>query len=85
MFLINPGMKKTFTPEDLVRFIYRETSPEETTAIKKAITDNTELAQIYHALLTANEELNNLSLEPSSSSINVILQHSRNSVKTETH
>lgn len=78
-------MQTLFTPDDLVRFIYKETSPEEDRAIKKALLGDIELAKIYHGMLTAREELDCLSLEPSATSINLILKHSREGVRTESH
>ena len=78
-------MKQIFTPDDLVRFIYKETTPEENLAIKKAILDDMELAITYQAMLTAHEQLDCISMEPDPSSINLILQYSRDSVRQESH
>jgi hypothetical protein len=85
MIFSKPTMQKLFTPDDLVRFIYKETSPEENLAIKKAILEDMELAKTYHGMLTAREELDCLSLEPSPSSLNLILEYSKNTVRTESH
>lgn len=78
-------MQTLFTHDDLVRYIYKETSSEETLAIKTALHEDMELARTYHTLLTAREELDCLSMEPSPSSIKLILQHSKNSLETEIH
>jgi hypothetical protein len=85
MFNSKQEMNKIFTHDDLVRFIYKETTPEETLAIKKAILCDVELAKTYQGMLTACEELDCLSFEPDTSSINLILQYSKNSVRTESH
>ena len=74
-------MTPTFTHEDLLRFIYKECSAEENTAAKRAILSNTELAAEYHAVLTVKEDLDGEFLEPSQTSINIILQHAMQEVE----
>jgi hypothetical protein len=84
--MFNPQqVMKIFTQDDLVRFIYKETTPEESLAIKKAILTDVELAKTYQGMLTACEELDCLSFEPDASSVNLILQYSKDSVRTESH
>ena len=76
---------KTFTTDDLVRFIYNETTAEESSAIKKAILENLDLAKTYQGMLTAKEELEQGKLNPSDSSIEIIMQYSRSTVKSASH
>ena len=74
-------MTQNFTHEDLLRFIYKETSPDEATAVKRAILANTELAAEYQGMLTVKENLDTQFLEPSQTSINIILQHAMQEVE----
>jgi hypothetical protein len=65
----------------LLRFIYKETSADEGTRIKRAILSNPELAGEYHAMLTVKEDLDTEFLEPSQTSVNIILQHAMQEVE----
>ena len=76
---------KLFTQEDLVRFIYNATSEEESLEIKKALLENLDLAKAYQGMLTVKDELEQGKLNPSDSSIDIILQYSREQVNTESH
>lgn len=76
---------KTFTQDDLVRFVYNETSAEESMKIKKAILENLDLAKAYQGMLTAKEELEQGKLNPSDSSINIIMKHSRSTARSTSH
>ena len=68
-------MTKTFTQDDLIRFLYHETSEEETKEINKALLcDNVLLAQ-YKELNAVSKQLNTLKLEPSQASIKNILNY----------
>ncbi len=80
---INNKYMKTFTQDDLVRFVYNETSQEESSLIKKAIMDDMELAKTYQGMLTSKEELDGGKLNPSDSSINIILNYSRRSSRSK--
>ena len=74
-------MTQNFTHEDLLRFLYKECSPNEATAVKRAILSNTELAAEYHAMLTVKEDLDTEFLQPHQTSINIILQHAMQEVE----
>ena len=76
---------KTFTSDDLVRFVYNETTVEESADMRKAILENLDLAKTYQGMLTAKEELEQGKLNPSDSSIDIIMQYSRDTVKSESH
>ena len=82
---INNKYMKTFTTDDLVRFVYNETTADESSAIKKAILENLDLAKTYQGMLTAKEELEQGKLNPSDSSIDIIMQYSRSTVKSTSH
>ncbi|KXK23805.1 MAG: hypothetical protein UZ12_BCD005002447 [Bacteroidetes bacterium OLB12] len=68
-------MTKTFTQNDLIRFIYRETSEEETKEINKALLCDSTLQAQYNELNAAYKQLNQAKLEPSAASIQNILNY----------
>ena len=74
-------MTQTFTREDLLRFIYKEITADEATAVKRAILADAELAAEYQAMLTVKEDLDAQFLEPSQTSVNIILQHAMQEVE----
>ena len=78
-------MKDAFTTNDLLRFIYREVSPDEEIRIKNFIAENPEVAEDFHLLMGSVLELDNVSLEPSESSVNIILDYSREHTPEESH
>lgn len=70
-------MTKTFTQNDLIRFIYRETSEEETREINKALLCDSELQAQYKELNATHKQLSQVKLEPSAASIKNILNYAR--------
>ena len=46
-----------FTPEDLVQYLYNETSPEKTTAIKAALETDWTLREMYDVIVSAQKRL----------------------------
>ncbi len=74
---------KNFTQDDLVRFVYNETSKEESSLIKKAILEDMELSQTYHAMLASKAELDLGKLNPNDSSINIIMGYSLRTSKAK--
>lgn len=70
-------MTKTFTQNDLIRFIYRETSEEETREINKALLCDSELQAQYKELNATHKQLTKAKLEPSAASIQNILNYAR--------
>ena len=78
-------MKQTFTSNDLVRFIYREVSSEEEVQIKQFIAENPEAAEELRLMMESIMELDSVSLEPNESSVNIILDYSREHATEESH
>ncbi|MBX2895519.1 MAG: hypothetical protein KF763_08750 [Cyclobacteriaceae bacterium] len=70
-------MTKTFTQNDLIRFIYHETSEEETREINKALLCDSNLQAQYNELNATHQHLNQAKLEPSAASIQNILNYAR--------
>ena len=78
-------MTNHFTPNDLIRFIYRETTPEEDFSIKQWILDNPDAANLFQELTDAAHSLDIEDLEPSETSVNIILDFSRKTAREESH
>jgi hypothetical protein len=70
-------MIKTFTQNDLIRFLYHETSEKETKEINKALLCDSELQAQYKELNAVRHELDSARLEPSAASVQNILHYAR--------
>jgi hypothetical protein len=70
-------MIKTFTQNDLIRFLYHETSEHETREINKALLCDSELQAQYKELNAMRRELDSARLEPSANSVQNILQYAQ--------
>jgi hypothetical protein len=70
-------MIKTFTQNDLIRFLYNETSKKETKEIHKALLCDSELRQQYAELTAQKNQLDEGLLQPSPVSIANILHYSK--------
>ncbi len=70
-------MIKTFTQDDLVRYIYQETTKEENIEIEQAMLFDEALADDYAELSGIVSSLNGIQKEPSQSTIDSILNYSK--------
>ena len=70
-------MTKTFTRDDLIRFIYKETTEDEYRAIESALLINDELFDQYQQLDSVRDILNGVRCSPSKTVINNILNYSK--------
>jgi hypothetical protein len=78
-------MRNHFTPNDLIRFIYRETSSKEDAQIRLQLAEDSELAVEFHRLIETVNMLDELKLEPSETSINLILEYSQEQIEEASH
>ena len=78
-------MRNHFTPNDLLRFVYRETSAEEDAQIRLQLAEDAELAVEFHRLIEMVTTMDAVKLEPSETSVNLILDYSRTQVEEATH
>jgi hypothetical protein len=71
-------MTKTFTHDDLIRYIYRETSEEEDKEVENALLCDAKLAELFKELNLIAISLDNMFEEdPSDRSVENILQYSK--------
>ncbi|MEO6894306.1 MAG: hypothetical protein ABI136_04665 [Ginsengibacter sp.] len=64
------------TPEDLVRYMYDETSEQKASAIRTALQTDWNLKESYDNLLNSKQNLNNIELSsPRAESVNKILEY----------
>ena len=71
-----------FTTEDLIQYLYKETSPDMTAAIKSALVSDWSLREKFEILQASQSELNTVKLlSPRNQTINNILNYAEKSVE----
>jgi|LakMenEpi03Aug12_release.lakeMendotaPanAssembly.Ray.scaffolds.fasta_scaffold3169881_1 hypothetical protein len=65
----------SITQEDLLLYLYGETSPQQTQEIKNALEQDWNLKESYLQLEQTKNELDSFSLSPSEHSVNKILKY----------
>ena len=66
-----------FTPEDLLRYLYKETSPEQTASIEKALLKDWALREKLSVLKTSMERLDTIAEKPRTEVVLNILNYAR--------
>jgi hypothetical protein len=74
-----------FTPENMIRFLYKETSAEETAAIQLALETDWTLREKFEILKNALEGLNTIHLSPRPSAIQSLLHYAGIGKEVEHH
>jgi hypothetical protein len=69
-----------FTPEDLLLYLYKETSPAQSVAITTALESDWSLREKFEELNAAQNELATLQFSPSRQTINNILRYAENAI-----
>ena len=64
-----------FTPEDLVQYLYNETSPQKSEAIKTALETDWHLKEMFDVIVSAQKRLEVLQLSPREEAVKKILRH----------
>lgn len=64
-----------YSPEDLILYLYKETSPEATTAIEKALEEDWTLREKLAVIKTSMERLNSITISPRTEVILNVLRH----------
>lgn len=70
-------MTKTFTPNDVLRYLYKETSSVENVEIEEALLVSSELLDQYVQLTSIKEQLDKVRKSPSDRTIEAILEYSK--------
>ena len=78
-------MTHNFTPNDLIRFIYRETNPEEDFNIKQWILEDAAASNLFQQLVDSSQALDIEEMEPSETSVSIILDFSKETAHQESH
>lgn len=68
-------MNTSFTPEDLLEYLYKETSPERTQAIEEALRTDWSLREKMAVLQTSRERLDRLVESPRTETILRLLRY----------
>ncbi|HMP98279.1 MAG TPA: hypothetical protein PKC24_00770 [Cyclobacteriaceae bacterium] len=70
-------MIKTFTQDDLIRFLYNECAEQEKQEISKALLCDAELQESFKELLAVKRQINAAKLNPSNETVEKILAASK--------
>ena len=71
-------MTKTITPDDIIRYLYKETSTEENVEIEVQKICNAEVDEFIDDFQYVQTTINEIDYQPSSKSIKNILEYSKN-------
>ena len=69
-----------FTPEDLLQYLYNETSPEQTAEIKAALETDWTLREKFEVITSAQSRLEALKMSPSQQTVDNILNYAEKAV-----
>ncbi len=69
-----------FTPEDLLLYLYKETSPTQTAEIKAALESDWSLREKFEVITSAQQRLESLKMSPSQQTINKILNYAEKAI-----
>jgi hypothetical protein len=64
-----------FTPEDLLLYLYKESSPEQAAAIEETLKQDWTLREKLAVMKTAMERLNNLTVSPRTETVLNVLKY----------
>lgn len=67
----------TSTQNDVIRYVYNETTPSENLIIEESILQDNDLLGFYLNCIDLKEGMNKVKISPSEKSINKILEFSR--------
>ena len=72
-----------YTTEDLIQYLYNDTSLEQTKAIERAINTDWDLREKYNTLKESMQQLDSLVQSPRPQSIMAILNYAKSSAEVE--
>ena len=70
-----------FTPEELIQYLYSESSPAQATAIKKALEEDWTLREKIAVLSASMERLDKLTIAPRTEVVLNVLNYARSTSK----
>ncbi len=71
----------SFTPEDLLQYLYKETSTEKTAAITAALESDWSLREKFEVISSGKKRLETLQLSPRKKTIDNILKYAEKAVE----
>jgi hypothetical protein len=71
----------SFTTEDLIQFVYNETSQQKSAAIKAALESDWSLREKYDEILSAHKSLEKVTLSPRKKTVDAIMAYAEKSVR----
>ncbi len=74
---------QSFTPEDILLYLYKETSPEMTRAIEEALTKDWALREKLNVLQASMQRLENITESPRTEVVLNILNYARKTAKKQ--
>ncbi len=75
----------SFTQDDLLQYLYNETSIEKTAAIKAALETDWSLRQRFEVIAAGSKRLGTLSLSPRAKTIENILSYAEKAIEEVSH
>ena len=66
-----------YTPEDLLQYLYKETSPQQTAAIEAALKEDWTLREKLHVLQSSIKQLDTVSESPRTEVVLQVLNYAR--------
>ena len=70
-----------YSPEELIQYLYKETTPETTAAIEQALQQDWTLREKLAVLKTSMERLNSISQSPRTETVLAILKYASKDAK----
>ncbi len=68
-------MTTKFTPEDLLQYLYKETTPEQSAAIEKAMEEDWTLREKFEVIKKASQRLQKFQFSPRVESVLKVLKY----------
>ena len=76
---------RIFTPEDLVQYLYKETSPKKTASIKSALETDFSLRETFKTIAAAHEKLDTIEFSPREQVVKKLLRYGKKSAELHQH
>jgi hypothetical protein len=73
-------MMNKFKTEDLLQYLYNETSIKKTAAIKAALETDWSLREAYEMMVSGQKQLEDVNLSPREEALKKILAHANNEI-----